>query len=189
MSRRSSRVSKLVVAPVTSMHDDEEMDEESDLFKSEEEEKEETQSEDMEEKARTAAGKKKSKVSKTSTGKRAKVTQPKEAGGQGQAAAKKKGSKSKQPTKPSVSAPPDADEIKELFAMLSGDASTIGREQVEEMAIKLGLDYEEEMLETMMSYAAEGGEGPSTSSKRPRPSISLDQFQNICSLIYSFKAS
>jgi len=184
MSNRSSRArgSKAV-----NLHGaDEEPDEQSE-FDAEEEE-EDTQSDDVDEKAKAKKAKKAS--AKKPAKKPAKRRQSSTHEGEEHEApsAKAKPSKSK-PIKPSAG-PPDEAEVKALFDALSGEVKgsaprMIGREQVEQMANKLGLLLEDEVLEAMMAYASGEGDGPSTSSKRQRQTISLEQFQHVCSQIYA----
>jgi hypothetical protein len=185
MSSRSSRVrgSKAV-----NLHGaDEEPDEQSE-FDAEEEE-EDTQSDDLDEKAKMAKAKKASarKPAKKPAKRRQSSAQEREE--HEAPSAKSKPSKNK-PINPSEG-PPDEAEVKALFDALSGEVKKgsaprmIGREQVEQMATKLGLLLEDEVLEAMMAYASGKGDDPSTSSKRQRQTISLEQFQHVCSQIYA----
>jgi hypothetical protein len=185
MSRRSSRARG---SNGVDLHGaDEEPDEQSEFDADAVEE--DTQSDDVEEKAKKAKAKKASakKPAKKPANRRQASTQE---GEEHEApSTKAKTSKSK-PLKAS-SGPPDEAEVKALFDALSGEAKgsaprTIGREQVEQMATKLGLPLEDDVLEAMMTYASEGGDGPSTSNKRQRLRISLEQFQHVCSQIYAY---
>ena len=202
MRAKSARVQALKSKISSDLHglDDDEPDEQSEFEK---EKEDDTQSDDEELRAAKPKPKPRQRKKKETSSMQEAAVAPSSTkrktsfstGEEGEPGQKGKAKRNQKSSTHVQSAKPTELEIKELFAILCGvhgSGETIGRGEVEDMIVKLGLNIEEATLDAMMGFAqdlATGDQypGPSTSkgSNQSKARISFETFRSICSHIYS----